>query len=121
MDGWYLERLYLYCRSSREGLSEADHTHVVCVLLQTARVLVAAVQTRQAGVLVLHSSTGVTTGMGFTAGQFSVLLRETTGEKLVRLLNYSNTKHTLYNSMLLYMSLVLVFVPTSPHPLNSDL
>jgi len=63
-------------RSSGQGLREADHAHVVGVLLQAAGVLVAAVQTREAGLLVLHPPTGVATGVALAAGQFGVLLRE---------------------------------------------
>lgn len=58
---------YLDCRSSGEGLCEADHTHVVRVLLQTACVLITAVQTWETRLLVLDSSTGVSTRMSFTA------------------------------------------------------
>lgn len=58
---------HLNCRSSREGLCEADHAHVICILFQTASVLVTAVQTWEAGLLVLHSSTGVSARMSFTA------------------------------------------------------
>lgn len=64
----YLEPLYhLHCRSSRKGLCEADHTHVISVLFQTACALVTAMQTREAGLLILDPPTGVSTGMGFTA------------------------------------------------------
>lgn len=59
----------------REGLREADHAHVVRILLQAAGVLVAAVQAGQAGLLVLHSPAGVPARVSFAAGQLGVLLR----------------------------------------------
>lgn len=65
---------HLNCRRCGEGLCEADHAHVIRVLLQTASALVTAVQTGQAGLLVLHSSAGVAARVCFAASQLGVLL-----------------------------------------------
>lgn len=79
---------YLYCRSSRESFCEADHTHVVCILLQAAGVLIAAMQAWQTGLLVLDSSAGVSAGMSLTAGQLCIFLRESTGKEMLMLRKY---------------------------------
>lgn len=75
---------HLNCRGCREGLREADHAHVIRILLQTASVLVTAVQTGQAALLVLHSAAGVSARVSFAASQFGILLRNTTREGPVR-------------------------------------
>lgn len=94
----FLELVYLYGRGSRESLCEADHTHVICILFQTAGVLVTAVQTWKAALLILDSSTGVSARMSFTAGQFSIFLTDTTWGTLMRLLNHS-VIHTYYTTL----------------------
>lgn len=75
---------HLNSRCCREGLREADHAHVIRILLQTASVLVATVQTGQAGLLVLHSSAGVATRVSFAASQLGVFLRITRSKEPVR-------------------------------------
>ena len=58
-----------------QRLGEADHAHVVGVLLQAARALVTAVQTGQTLVLALHAATGVAAHVGLAARQLGVLLQ----------------------------------------------
>lgn len=60
--------------SSRQGLREADHAHVVSVLLQ--RPLLAAVQTGQTRLFVSDAPAGVTTLQGAVAGGRGVILQK---------------------------------------------
>ena len=75
---------YLHGGGCRQCLGEADHAHVVGVLLQAARALVTAVQTRQTLVLVLHAATGVAAPVGLAASQLGVLLQGEAGGAWVK-------------------------------------
>lgn len=67
-------RYYLYSRGSRQGLGEADHTHVVGILFEPILAVGTAttVQTGQARLLVPDPSTRVTTGEGTCTGSLRV-------------------------------------------------
>lgn len=72
----------LNSRRSRESFRKADHTHVICILFQTAAALVTAVKTWQTRILILYSSAGVSTRVGLTACQFGIFLTEKEGKSL---------------------------------------
>ena len=61
-------------RRGRECFREADHAHVVGVLLQGGGIFITAMQTGQTVLFVFNTSTGMATRMGLATGYLSILL-----------------------------------------------